>query len=171
MPDETNASEAAFHREAARLLARVEVLRKAQDANPTDPPLGLSDDDLARRLSWDMVTTLTRSAVVFDAGIPAVVAYTEALLEANALKREELAIRAREVARAEAAAEAAKERDARVWSTMMRCIGGAYSWAGSILGTREMKFAIVSAITGALGTLGAIITGYLASTGWLSGTP
>lgn len=174
MADDTNpgvASEAVYHREATKLLTRMKTLRDMQDANPGEPPLGLSDDDLARRLSWDMVSTLTRGTVVLDVVTPAILAYTEALLEQNALKRQELGVRERELAREETAAAAAKERDDRVWGMVSRCFTGAYGWVSSILGARELKLAIITAIVSSIGTIGTIVVGYLVASGWLPSTP
>lgn len=177
MPEDTHpgvTSEAAFHREAGRLLARLKTLRDMQDNNPGEPPPGLTDEDLARRMSWDMVAALTRANVVLDMAIGVIEVNTYELSAKNELARadQELAradqgIRLRELARKEQADAEAKVRDEQVRSWIVRCFEAALAFVKSVMSRPEVSYAVAGAIVSAIGVIGMIIMGWLATYGWV----
>jgi hypothetical protein len=163
----TPANEVVFHREAAKLLARLKTLRDMQES-PNEPPPGLSEDELARRLTWDMVGMLVRNSVVLDAATTAVIASTEVQQEKNEIARVEQGIRLRELARKEQAdevergrLETAKRRGDRVWDVATRGVGTAVTWVCDVLSQPNVKVGVASAIVSIITTLGAILTAYL----------
>lgn len=155
----------ALQREAARLLNRAKMLREIQDAQPTDPPPNLTDEELARRLAYDMVTALTRSSVVIDSALPILIEHTEELRRQNELVANDQRIRIRELARDEQQQSVEREKKAWLWGAVSRCFEGVAGWVGSVFADQRIVWTLSGGIATILAALLTILVGYI-TTHW-----
>ena len=147
----------AMRKEREMLDQRSRTLQHAR-RTPTVPPADLSEQELARRLIYDMIATQARAEVVIQASIDLIEPHLDELRRANQLRRAEYAQKERELAQQAKAAEREEAAEVRRYSVVERAFGG----IGAIAATMFRNKLVVSAVASAIGTL---ITTLLATWG------
>lgn len=142
-----------IRREQVRLLATIEAMRKVQAMSPAQPPNGLSESELARRLVYDLITSLTRNEVVLLSASEAIIDHAEIQKRVADMRAAELDIQRREIRLREQDHENEIERGQKRWGAVAR-VGNAFShWMWNIASHERTISAIIGSIVTIVGTL------------------
>lgn len=157
LPEET-ASDPGLMKEQRRIAVLLEAIRQFQALGPTPPDPSLSEQELARRLIYDILGALTRAELLLTISGEAVQAYTEEMQRSNDLKQAEVLVQQQLLELQRAKNQREEEQDNRRWAVVSRTVGSVSSWFGVVLFDQRVVTAVVTFI-------GTILTGILASWG------
>lgn|GEM_PF-6755067 len=155
---ETEAELDGIRREQLRLLTTIETMRRVQAMSPDQPPGSMSEAELARRLVYDLITTLTRNEVVLLTATEAIVEQTEVQRRVADMREAELNMQRRELRLNEQKRENEVARDQRYWSALSRAGNAFGAWAWNIISHERTVSAIVGGIVVLIGMLTAAAT-------------
>lgn len=136
-----------LRREQARLLRRIEEIRRVQELGPSEAPPGMSDRELSQRLLYDMLATLTRGEIVLQDACEALIEHTEEQRAHNQLQAEELDRKRRELAKADAMELDDRQRRNQVFGIFVVPASALGGFLAKVLADQRLITIVVTAIT------------------------
>ena len=133
-------------RERRVLDDRARVLHGARQI-PTAPPAGLSEQELSRRLLYDLINSQARTESMLQTACDLFEPHTQELIRANQLRRAELAQKERALALEAKAAERTEAADVRRFGIVERAFGGIGVIFGVMFKDSRVNAAVAAAIT------------------------
>lgn len=158
MPPHEDTTETQLSKEHQRLVAKLALIRQMQEGSPTTPDPSLTDQEMARRLLFDLMTTITRAEFVIQAGSDVLIDLTDTQKRAVEVKLEELHLQRHRIETALAERAAEDQKQERIWAVVAKPLGAMGAWMGAIFFDQRVISAVIGAIV-------ILLTQFLASWG------